>query len=182
MADTLKFIDFFVKYLRGISVSLLFLLTASFGLTLFLPEDLAKTFALAEFRMEYRVFVGPAFLLAFSLLAERVFSILRQQRKSKQAMKRAQELLHHLTPEEKGYLAVYVEKKTTILYASIDDKVMRGLAMRKITYAPAQHVFITDGVAYALHPWVMKCLEKNPHLLEGRTISHDFILMNRHIL
>lgn len=181
MADTLKFIDILVKYLRGISVPFLFFLTAAFGFVLFLPEDMAKTFALAEFRTEYRVFVGPAFLLALSLLAERMFSIFRQQRKSKQSLKRTQESLHYLTPEEKGYLAVYVAGGQTILYASIDDKVMRGLAMRKITYAPSQTVFLTDGIAYILYPWAKEYLEKNPHLLEDCTIGHDFLLMNQHI-
>jgi len=87
MKDMHKIVALCVKYLREIPTYFLIAPTAILGLTLFLPEYLAKALVLAEFRAEYRVFIGPAFWLAFSLLVGRLFSICRQQCRRKQALK-----------------------------------------------------------------------------------------------
>jgi len=173
MKDMHKIVALCVKYLREIPTYFLIAPTAILGLTLFLPEHLAKALALAEFRAEYRVFIGPAFWLAFSLLVGRLFSICRQQCRRKQALKAAQKSLHHLTPEEEGHLAVYVLGEETIRYVSIEDKVMRGLAMRGIIRHAARRSFLLEGVAYSLQPWAREYLEKNPHLLEDYAFARD---------
>lgn len=181
MKDVHKIVASCVKCIREIPVGFLLIFTVISGLTLFLPESLAKAFALAEFRAKFRVFIGPAFWLGFSLLVERLFSIWRRQRRQKQALKKAQESLHHLTSEEKGYLAVYVCGGETILYALIYDKTMRGLEMKGIVHIAARKSFVFQGVPYTLHPWAREYLEKNTHLFEGFTIGHDFFSMNSHL-
>ncbi|MFM5278360.1 super-infection exclusion protein B [Aeromonas caviae] len=70
MIDKLTaFSDYFIKIPAAFLVAIISVL----GLILFLPEEYSKTLAVDGFRNEYRVFLGPAFLLTLSFCAARLF-------------------------------------------------------------------------------------------------------------
>jgi NADH:ubiquinone oxidoreductase subunit 5 (subunit L)/multisubunit Na+/H+ antiporter MnhA subunit len=105
----------FADYFQKIPAVFLVAIISVLGLILFLPEETAKTLAADEFREKYRVYLGPAFLLTVSFLVARFFIFLKQGQTKRQNLKRMQKALHHLTPEEKGYLVFYIEgPKNTI--------------------------------------------------------------------
>jgi len=106
-----KILTDLTNYLRKIPAAFLVAIATVLGLILLLPEETAKVLAVAEFREEYRIFLGPAFLLAVSFLVARIFMFLMQGYTEKQNLKSRQDALHHLTPEEKGYLAPYIVKR-----------------------------------------------------------------------
>lgn len=99
----------FADYFRKIPAAFLVAIVSVLGLILFLPEEYAKTLAVDGFRDEYRVFLGPAFLLTLSFCAARIFNFFMQGYRQKLALKKRREALHSLTPEEKGYLIPYIE-------------------------------------------------------------------------
>lgn len=98
MIDKLTaFSDYFIKIPAAFLVAIISVL----GLILFLPEEYSKTLAVDGFRNEYRVFLGPAFLLTLSFCAARLFHFLMQGYRQRQTLKKRQAVLHNLTPEEK---------------------------------------------------------------------------------
>jgi|TARA_B110000259_G_C13924982_1_gene366413 hypothetical protein len=159
----------FADYFRKIPAAFLVAIVSVLGLILFLPEEYTKTLAVDGFKNEYRVFLGPAFLLTLSFCAARVFSFFMQGYRKKQALKRRKETLHSLTPEEKGYLIPYIEGKKNTVNVGMDDGVMAGLCSKDITYLAANMGDLLNGFAFNLQPWAREYLEKNPHLLDGYT-------------
>ncbi|MDB9952014.1 superinfection exclusion B family protein [Porticoccaceae bacterium] len=157
----------FAEYFRKIPAAFLVAIVSVLGLILFLPEEYAKTLAVDGFRIEYRVFLGPALLLTVSFCAARVFNFFIQVYRQKQALKRLQEALHSLTPEEKGYLIPYIEGKQNTVNVGMDDGVMAGLRSKGIIYLAANMGDLLNGFAFNLQPWARDYLEKNPHLLDG---------------
>jgi hypothetical protein len=69
-----EFTDYFRKIPATFVVAILFVLS----LILFLPEEYAKILAVDGFRKEYRLFLGPAFLLILSFCVARIFNFLMQ--------------------------------------------------------------------------------------------------------
>jgi len=157
----------FADYFRKIPAAFLVAIVSVLGLILFLPEEYAKTLAVDGFRNEYRVFLGPAFLLTLSFCAARVFNFFMQGYRQKQALKRRQETLHSLTPAEKGYLIPYIEERQNTVNVGMDDGVMAGLRSKGITYLAANMGDLLNGFAFNLQPWAREYLEKTPHLLDG---------------
>lgn len=159
----------FADYFRKIPAAFLVAIVSVLGLILFLPEEYAKTLAVDGFRNEYRVFLGPAFLLTLSFCAARVFRFFILGYRQKQALKRRQETLHTLTPEEKGYLIPYIEGMKNTVNVGMDDGVMAGLRSKYIIYLATNMGDLLNGFAFNLQPWAREYLEKNPHLLDGYT-------------
>lgn len=157
----------FADYFRKIPAAFLVAIVSVLALILFLPEEYAKTLAVDGFRNEYRVFLGPAFLLTLSFCAARIFNFIMLGYRQRQTLKKRQEALHSLTPEEKGYLIPYIEDQQNTVHVGIEDGVMAGLRSKGITYLASNMGDILDGFAFNLQPWAREYLENNPHLLDG---------------
>jgi hypothetical protein len=154
-------------YFRKIPAAFLVAIVSVLGLILFLPDEYAKTVAVDGFRNEYRVFLGPAFLLTLSFCAARIFNFFMLGYRQKQVLKKRQEALHNLTPEEKGYLTPYIEGQQNTVNVGMDDGVMAGLCSKGIVYLAANMGDLINGFAFNLQPWAREYLEKNPQLLDG---------------
>ena len=159
----------FADYLIKLPIAFLFSIVSVLGLILFLPEEHAKTLAVNNFRSEYRIFLGPAFLITFAFFAANTFNLVMQEYREREALRKQNETLHNLTPEEKGYLFRYVEEQNNTIYVGLDDGVMAGLSARDITYRAANVGDRLNGYAFNLQPWARKHLEKNPHILDGHS-------------
>lgn len=157
----------FADYFRKIPAAFLVAIVSVLGLILFLPDETAKTLAVDEFRENYRVFIGPAFLLTVSFLIARLFMLLKQGHVERQNLKAKQKILHQLTPAEKGYLIRYVEGQQNTINVGMDDGIMSGLAAKRITYRASNMGDLLNGFAFNLQPWAREYLEVNPHLLDG---------------
>lgn len=157
----------FADYFRKIPAAFLVAIVSVLGLILFLPEEYAKTLAVDGFRNEYRVFLGPAFLLTLSFCAARILNFFIQGHRQKQKAKKRQKALHNLTPEEKGYLVSYIEGQQNTVNVGMDDGVMAGLRSKGITYLAANMGDLLNGFAFNLQPWAREYLDQNPHLLDG---------------
>ncbi len=154
-------------YFRKIPAAFLIAITCVLSLILFLPEKQASILAVEGFREKYRVFLGPALLLAISFCAARIYLFCMEGYKQRKALKAKKESLHRLTPEEKGYLVPFIQYKKNSIYVGMDDGIMAGLAAKNITYLAANMGNLLDGFAFNLQPWAREYLEKNPHLLDG---------------
>ena len=157
----------FADYFRKIPAAFLVAIVSVLGLILFLPESYAKIVAVDGFREQYRVYLGPVFLLTLSFSIARVFMFFMQGHNQRKALKAQQESLHKLTPEEKGYLAPFIFGQQNSINVGMDDGVMAGLRSKGITYLAANMGSMLDGFAFNLQPWARECLEKNHNLLEG---------------
>ncbi len=157
----------FTDYFRKIPAAFLVAIVSVLGLILFLPEEYATTLAVDGFRNEYRVYLGPAFLLTLSFCAARVFNFYMQGHRQRKSLKKRKETLHNLTPEEKGYLIPYIEGQQNTVKVGMDDGVMAGLRSKSITYLAANMGDLLNGFAFNMEPWAREYLEQNPHLLDG---------------
>ena len=157
----------FADYFRKIPAAFLVAIISVLALILFLPEDVSKSLAVYEFREKYKVFLGPVFLLAVSFCIARVSIFFMSGYTERKNLKKRQELLHQLTPEEKGYLIRYIENQKNTIYVGDDDGVMGGLQAKRITYCARNMGSLLHGFAYNLQPWARSYLEEHPELLEG---------------
>lgn len=155
------------EYFRKVPAAFLVAIIMVLGLILFLPVEYAKTLAIDGFRQEYRVFLGPAFLLVLGFCVARLFITVVAKHQQRAARKELEQSLHKLTPEEKGYLVPYIESQRNTLYAGADDGVMSGLEIRRITYRASNISRLMAGYPYNLEPWARDYLTRNPHLLDG---------------
>jgi len=157
----------FADYFRKIPAAFLVAIMSVLGLILFLPDETAKTLAVNDFREKYRVFIGPAFLLTVSFLIARLFVFLKQGHTERQNLKVKQQMLHQLTPDEKGYLVPYIEGQQNTINVGMDDGIMSGLVAKRITYRASNMGDLLNGFAFNLQPWAREYLELNPDLLDG---------------
>ncbi|WP_417536780.1 super-infection exclusion protein B [Methylophaga sp.] len=154
-------------YFRKVPAAFLVAIVTVLGLILFLPENYAKVVAVDGFRNEYRVYLGPAFLLTLSFCVARVFIFVMHGQALRKALKKKQQSLHKLTPEEKGYLIPFIQGQQNSVYVGMEDGVMSGLRAKGITYLAANMGDMLRGFAFNLQPWAREYLESNPHLLDG---------------
>lgn len=154
-------------YFRKIPAVFLVAIVTVLALILYLPDNHAKTLAVETFRVKYRVYLGPAFLLTLSFCAARVFSFCMTGYNQKKSLKSMQQLLHKWTPEEKGYLAPYIQGGLNSINVGMDDGIMSGLQSKGITYRASNMGNLLDGFAFNLQPWAREYLEKNPEILKG---------------
>jgi hypothetical protein len=157
----------FAEYFRKIPAAFLVAVLTALGLVLFLPEQYAKILAVDTFRSQYRAFIGPAFLLVLAFGAARFFTWLAGAYAQKRLVKERNELLHKLTPEEKGYLVPYIQNEQNSVYVGMDDGVMAGLRKKGVTYLAANMGDLLNGFAFNLQPWAREYLQSNLQLLDG---------------
>lgn len=165
MGKLTDFSDYFMK----IHIAFLVAIGIVLFLILFLPEQYAKIVAVDGFRKQYRVYLGPAFLITTFYCLARFCVFLMQVYNKKKDLKRKQESLHKLTPEEKGYLRPFIENQQNSIYVGMDDGVMAGLQAKKITFLATRVGSFFDGSPFNLQPWAKDYLEKNKNILEGAT-------------
>ncbi len=155
----------FTDYFRKIPAAFLVAIVSVLGLILFLPESYAKIVAVDGFREQYRVYLGPVFLLALSFSIARIYMFILQGHRQRKALKAQQEKLHMLTPEEKECLAQFIFGQQNSIYVGMGDGVMGGLSRSKnITCLVAKK---GGSLAYNLEPWAREYLENNQDILEG---------------
>ena len=159
----------FAEFFRKIPSAFLVAIVSVLGLILFIPEELAKTLAVNGFREQYRVYLGPAFLLAVSFCFARLFMFSKGLVEEKKRIANRQKTLHHLTAEEKGYLVTYIKGGQNTVYVGMDDGIMMGLVAKGVTYCASSEGSILDGFAFNLQPWARSYLEQHPDLLGGYT-------------
>lgn len=157
----------FTEYFRKVPAAFLVAIVSVLGSILFLPDEAAKVLAVNVFRENYRVFIGPTFLLAVSFLLARLFTFLKQGRIERQNLATKQQRLHCLTPEEKGYLIRYIEGQQNTIYVGLDDGIMSGLIAKGITYRASNMGDLLNGFAFNLHSWAREFLELTPGVLDG---------------
>ena len=157
----------FADYFRKIPAAFLIAIVCALALILFIPNELASTFAVDEFRNKYRVFLGPAFLLTVSFSVARIFMFFLSGHYQRKALIAKQESLNKLTPEEKGYLIPFIKDQQNSVYVGMDDGIMAGLRAKGVTCLAANMGSVLDGFAFNLQPWAREHLEKNPNLLNG---------------
>lgn len=157
----------FAEYFRKIPAAFFVAVLTVLGLVLFLPEQYAKILAVDTFRSQYRAFIGPAFLLVLAFGAARLFTWLAGAHTQRKLVKERNELLHKLTPEEKGYLVPYIQNEQNSVYVGMDDGVMAGLRKKGVTYLAANMGDLLNGFAFNLQPWAREYLQSNLQLLDG---------------
>lgn len=157
-----------VEYFRKVPAAFLVAVLVTLGLVLFVPDKYAQILAIDTFRNQYRIFLGPAFLLVLAFITARLYTHLAARHAERKALKEREETLHNLTPEEKGYLSKFIHEEMNSIYVGMDDGVMAGLRKKGITYLAAQMGSLLEGFAFNLQPWARDYLQNNPHLLEGQ--------------
>jgi len=157
----------FSDYFRKIPLSFLVALLCVVAFILFVPVEVAKALAVDSFREQYRVYLGPTFLLTFALFIARFFMFFMGSYEKKKNLRTKQESLHKLTPEEKGFLVVYIQEQQNSIHVGMEDGVMGGLKAKGITYLAGSMGDVLNGFAFNLQPWAREYLENNPNLLDG---------------
>ena len=153
-------------YFRKIPAAFLVAIISVLAMILFLPEEVAKTLAIAEFRVSFSKFLGPAFLLTLSFCVARIFMFFREDYVQKQNLKIKQKSLQQLTPEEKGYLVPYIIQQKNTIYVGVDDGIMSGLVLKRIAYRASNTGDVLRGFAFNLQPWARDYLNEKSHLSE----------------
>jgi len=153
------------KAISEISTSLTVAAFAGVTFLLFAPDPLASQLGLEGVRNEYRSIFGVSVLLLGCLALSRFIDVgaswLRNNRKRRQS----QIYLHTLTPEEKGYLRVFIEERKNSVSVGLEDGVMAGLCRKGITYQASSVGSALDGFDYNLQPWAREYLEQRTELL-----------------
>ncbi len=167
MTDILKLMNSLLGRLAYLPVSFLVSIAMVLGLILFSSAEIANTLSVDEFRMKYRAYLGPAFLVTVFLLFSRLCSIGARKYRGWRNLKRTQKLLHQLTPEEKGYLVPYILGQTNTIHARLDDGIIGGLLMKRVVFRVGDVGYLNGENPFNLQPWARNYLEQNPHLLDG---------------
>lgn len=155
------------EYFRKVPAAFLVAVLTTLGLVLFLPEHYAKVLAVDTFRGQYRVFLGPVFLLVLAFGVARLCTYIGRAYADRRLLKKRRELLHRLTPEEKGYLVPYIQEQQNSVYVGMDDGVMAGLGKKGVIYLAANMGDLLNGFAFNLQPWAREYLQSHPQLLDG---------------
>jgi len=139
-------------------------------LVLFLPGDTAGKLGIADFRTEYKGFLGWGFIFSWSCVLGALIWRGKDYVGDKIAERRMQKArersLHELTAEEKGYLAEFLGGRNTI-YCVPSDGVAGGLVAKGVIYSPTHVYAVLQGVPFNIQPWARQYLEKHPEVLNG---------------
>lgn len=157
-----------------IPTQLLLVISVAAACILFVPNDVAKVLALDSFRDNYRIFLGPGLLLLLSWTVARLITPLTTNAAERNSLRKREKQLEHLTPEEQGYLSIFVIDGKTTIYVPVDDGIIGGLKARSIVYRSSNIFTMMDGAPYNLQPWARDYLQNNLHLIKdglGRPIT-----------
>jgi hypothetical protein len=164
MTDTLtRFLEIITKVPTALIVALLF----AVSVTLFSPESLAKILALDGFRVNYRIVLGPTWLLLASIAGAKIILYFAKGVARRNALLARQKQLHELTPEERGYLVPFIGQEENAIYVDMTDGVAGGMCRKGILYKATNSFDLLIGVPFNLQPWARKYLIEHPELLDG---------------
>jgi hypothetical protein len=145
------------------------------GLILFVPESIADTLGMNEFRSQYRGWIGATFLFSWSaLIAHGLFWGKGSSAKwwEKRQLRNVRwKYLDELTPEEKGYLVPYINNGKNTLHHDVDDGIAGGLMAKDIIFRSSNLFNVMDGVPYNLQPWARTRLHEHPELLKDAVLK-----------
>jgi Na+-transporting methylmalonyl-CoA/oxaloacetate decarboxylase gamma subunit len=164
--------------LRQTSPIIFFGISLASGILVFAGHDIADTMGLADFRQQYRVEIGLAFVFSVSIFfAQTLWGTGRlirafgkrslEARKAKRALEEKRKQLHDLTPDEKAYLQPYIKQEENTQYFAIVDGIAGGLEAKGIIYRSSNVGNFLSGTAYNMQPWAREYLRENPDLLKG---------------
>jgi hypothetical protein len=140
------------------------------SLLLFVPDDIAATLGMLEFRATYRAYLGVAWIGCASLLAIQsvigVFSLGREKYRSWRVKKNAHEHLSELTLEEKEFLRPFIRDGKNTRLAKIYDGAPAGLVAKGLIYCASSLSAPGGAFPFNLQPFARKALRKNPSLLD----------------
>ncbi|MFO0806983.1 MAG: super-infection exclusion protein B [Gemmataceae bacterium] len=163
MLDQLKSLD----VLAHLPTWLIVCLCVFLSLVLFLPNTVADIVGIADFRHDYRGWIGVCWLLAVTLTVAKGLLWTKSVIGDRLARRSRELLLHELTPDEKGYLVPYISGEVSSLDLDVADGVAGGLAGKGIIRAASSIGSLIHGVPYNLQPWARRYLKEHPELLEG---------------
>jgi hypothetical protein len=142
------------------------------GLILFLPANIIGEIGLGEFRVDYRTYLGLAFIASSCLLAvQLVFKIaptIGHKNKVWQGDRVTRNYLKTLTKDEKDFLRPYVIDDQNTRNESIYNGIANGLEVKGLIYK-ASSVTIPGRpgmlVPFNMQPYVRKWLSKHRNYL-----------------
>lgn len=151
---------------KKIPTSLFFAIGFVLALILFSPDSWIDKFSLSEFRVNYRVWLGPAFLFVLAILVSRAFTFISESVVGFQIKRERLNNLKTLTRDEKEYLRVFVENDTATISREISDGIIDSLESKGIVYRTSSLSSYWKTFPYSLQPWARKYLKEQPKLLE----------------
>ena len=86
-----------------------------------------------------------------------------------------EQILHDLSPEEKGLLGRYIYGDTKTQYFAMSDGVANGLANQTVLYIAAKTSINMDVIAFNIQPWAWDYLRSHRELLlnsEGKPCQY----------
>ncbi len=153
-----------------ISNTHLFAIVIGCSILLFAPNTFIQKLGLSGIRNSYQLVISALFLIAISILGARgcvaIIQWIKKRITWRKNLKKRQQRLHSLTPEEKKILRDYIYGNTRTQTLLIQDGVAQGLASETIIYRIASVGDMLDGFAFNIQPWAWEYLNKNKELLE----------------
>ena len=153
--------------IHRVPTQLLIVLAVASSFILFIPEDLAVTLAVDEFRKSYRIYLGPGLVVVGAWLVARLLAAIARPLQERKKLRKLHEGLSTLTPQEKGYLVAFIHDENTTINVPVEDGIIGGLLARRIVFRSSNVFDFVDGVPYNLQPWARARLLANPRLLDG---------------
>ncbi|MCW5879049.1 MAG: superinfection exclusion B family protein [Anaerolineales bacterium] len=149
------------------SITIRIVLASFTTILLFTPHELIERVGLLDFRNENIELLGIVFLLSSIWLTIDISSrFIVMPIKSHKALKRRQQYLHGLTPEEATILASYIRGNTRTLYLNMSSGVVNGLVHQKVIYSASSTGTMPTHWAYNIQPWAWDYLQKHPEILQ----------------
>ena len=165
MPDISKIIEF-IK----LSVKQAIILFIGSSVLLFASDDLIQKLGILEFRDLAKTWIGAAWILSASiLLCEIVFapySWAKQKIQQSINLKKYQQRLHQLTPNEKNFLSGYIFQNTKTQSAEYSNGTVNGLISSKVIFRSSSMAIEYNIFPYNIQPWAWEYLKANPHYLE----------------
>ena len=151
---------------KKIPTSLFFAIGFVLALILFSPDSWIDKFSLGEFRVNYRIWLGPAFLFILAVLSSRLFTFISESVIGFQVRRERLNDLKNLTRDEKACLRIFVENDIATITREISDGIIGSLESKGIVYRTSNVASHWKSFPYSLQPWARKYLKKQPILLE----------------
>lgn len=140
------------------------------SILLFGEASLLQKIGLAEARETFRLWIGILWLLSVSLVVTELFypiyKWISQKIEFRVNLKEMHKRLHHLSPDEKEFLAVYIINNTKTQSADISDGVANGLKGLNIIYRASNVAYHFKTFPFNIQPWAWEYLKEHPECLE----------------
>lgn len=157
------------NFFANLPLPLLVSIFTALAFVLFCSPEIASTLAIEKVREEYRGYLGFALIITAAAILGRLITFVGSFVREKMQTRKWQKSLEDLTPEEQGYLAVYILENKNTIKVGMDDGVMGGLVAKGITYHATNQGTLVSGFAFNLQPWARKHLQTHHELLNSAT-------------